>query len=123
MQNIARIALLLAAATVACSDSGSSTGDMAHDAALDMTKVSACGHVGDTGNALGVGKYCTSGTDCTGLTASICSAIQNSGGPEDTYFCTKICTGPTDTSCGTNAVCACQGACGCTPAMCITPSG
>src|SRR6266704_285323 len=48
-----------------------------------------CGAPGDTGNELGVGKYCTQGGgQCQGTGSSICSAdIQLSG----TGICSKAC--------------------------------
>ncbi|HEY2744071.1 MAG TPA: hypothetical protein VGL86_05595 [Polyangia bacterium] len=90
--------------------------DMAAGAAHDMA--SLCGHPGDTGNSLGVGKYCTSISDCSSNSkATLCSIL----GSDNTYFCTFPCSGTADlaTECGENATCACQGGqCGCFPAAC-----
>src|SRR5689334_18216559 len=75
---------------------------------------SKCGHPGDTGNEQGVGKYCTSLSDCSQtVNAGLCSNV----GDETTFFCTHTCnaTDPPDI-CGTGATCECgNGGCGCTP--------
>jgi hypothetical protein len=74
-----------------------------------------CGHPGDMGNELGVGKYCTGLTDCLGQSAGICAVI----GDPNAHFCTKTCTQGNNASCGSNAQCACQGSqCGCLPNSC-----
>ena len=45
----------------------SSPADMAKAKPADMTMfISACGKPGDTGNSIGVGKFCMSISDCTG---------------------------------------------------------
>ena len=77
-----------------------------------------CGQPGDTGNSLGVGKYCTGIQDCFGNSkATLCSTL---GGP-GTNFCTFMCTqSDASTECGENASCQCQGGqCGCLPNICL----
>ena len=76
-----------------------------------------CGHMGDPGNALGVGKYCDGLTDCFGLNAGICATL----GDPNAHFCTKLCSQSGDAAqCGDNASCECQGGqCGCTPTACL----
>jgi hypothetical protein len=87
---------------------------------------SACGHPGDVGNSLGVGKFCTQEQDCTSNTlATICSSLGNDPStPQlDAYFCTAICSGSSAPDfCGDGAACMCgtQG-CGCTPTTCAAP--
>jgi hypothetical protein len=89
---------------------------------------SACGHPGDKGNSIGIGKYCMGISDCPG-TAPICSNIENSpGSTENTYFCVLPCNScPTADYCGEGASCVCKsaGECGCTPNTCsaIIPDG
>src|ERR1700749_1004971 len=56
---------------------------------------SLCGHPGDPGNSLGVGKYCTSLSDCsTNSKATLCSIL----GSDNTFFCTFACSGSADLS-------------------------
>jgi hypothetical protein len=105
-----------------CSGGGNSDGgprDMAGGGGGDLALESACGHPGDPGNNLGVGKFCRTNADCT-QDAPICTAILNGNtpSPSDTYYCTVPCTqGQTD--CGTGASCLCSGnGCGCTPDSC-----
>jgi len=91
------------------------------DASVDAYE-SECGHPGDEGNELGVGKFCPNGTsDCsTTQNAPICSDI----GSDLTHFCTKICQMGSTGTCGTGAECVCQGGtsqCGCTPSSCLGP--
>ncbi len=78
---------------------------------------SLCGHPGDVGNSLGVGKYCTKLSDCSSNTkATLCSTL----GSDNEFFCTMPCMngGPAD-QCGDNATCQCQGGrCGCYPNAC-----
>jgi hypothetical protein len=90
----------------------------------DMTVVSVCGHPGDPGNSVGVGKYCMQASDCSGNTkAKICTTIQST----DTFFCTTTCA--TSADCGEAAGCfatdgtPCPGTglCGCTPLSCLPP--
>jgi hypothetical protein len=91
---------------------------------------SACGHPGDQGNSLGVGKYCTRIQDCP-TTAPICSNINNDpNNPQlNTFFCVLPNCDPCGpaSACGGNASCVClfPGECGCTPNSCsaIFPDG
>ncbi len=124
-----RLALALVFVFAGCS--GSSTGTPpkpdAHaasqqpDAAAPGVDAfaSTCGKPGDTGNELGVGKFCTTLTDCENNgSAGLCSNL----GDSTTFFCTKFCavaTGAAD--CGTNTTCTCnsQNQCGCTPNACL----
>lgn len=128
------IALLLFAAA-ACG-SGSNNSDAAAAAAdlsgvapgADLGLLSRCGHAGDVGNSLGVGKFCTNqGPDCTGNSkAKSCSALFNGQTPmpTDAYFCSFQCqmTDPPGT-CGDNAVCLCNAMniCACIPTSCVPP--
>jgi hypothetical protein len=95
--------------------------DMAQPA--DMTQGMAnCGSPGDSGNALGVGKYCTMIADCfSNSQAKICAVI----GDPTAHFCTMQCTsGGSPTQCGDNATCQCgAGGCGCTPNICVGMPG
>jgi hypothetical protein len=78
---------------------------------------SECGHPGDTGNDLGIGKFCTDLTMCGG-TAPLCSNI----GDPTTYFCTRTCHADAGVDqCGSGASCECGGGatCGCTPTVCL----
>jgi hypothetical protein len=82
---------------------------------------SVCGHPGDTGNSLGVGKYCQKLTDCTSNTkATLCSTL----GSDNAFFCTMACTASDmGNPCGENAFCQCgsgssQSGCGCFPTAC-----
>lgn len=112
--------LLLCAALLAACGSNESVVDGGHDqsAAADLTPFhSDCGHPGDKGNALGVGKFCMTLDDCSSNSkATICTTLGN----PDNFFCTMVCsaTGPAD-QCGDNARCACDtGGCGCFPTAC-----
>ena len=74
----------------------------------------------DTGNSLGVGKYCTpSGEECSGLMAGLCTADIG----EDEWFCVKIgCQ--MDSDCGEDATCdKQQGSSGCVPSKCVDGAG
>ena len=111
------------------SGDGGSAADMSVAAGPDMFLLSRCGHVGDVGNSLGVGQFCTNqGPDCTANSkAKCCSAIFNGQTPsaDDAYFCSFQCfpgTDPPDV-CGDNAACLCNstGACACIPTKCIPP--
>src|SRR6185369_9311687 len=56
------------------SDSGGGGGDAGGgDGAV------SCGAKGDTGNALGIGKYCDSALDCNGTQASLCATAGDPG--------------------------------------------
>jgi hypothetical protein len=117
------VLLALAMAVVGCGGSDPGLGDMTvvHDMALN----SICGHPGDTGNSLGVGKFCKVIMDClSNSKATLCSTL----GSDNTYFCTMTCTPPANdmgsSECGENAVCTCgsgsaQSGCGCFPTSCI----
>jgi hypothetical protein len=85
----------------------------------DLSGVSCCGQPGDPGNTLGVGKYCTMQSDCTTSGTFCVYAIQPA---KHSYFCTKSCSGPTD-SCGEGASCtqdSGSGLYGCVPNLCVT---
>ncbi len=72
-----------------------------------------CGQPGDTGNELGVGKYCGQITDCSGQ-ANLCASL----GDPKLHFCTMICQ--QGGNCGSGATCQCQGGqCGCFPNSCL----
>src|SRR5512140_3507707 len=75
-----------------------------------------CGHPGDVGNELGVGKFCELLSDCTETSAPLCSNL----GDVTTFFCTKTCHADAGVDeCGANASCQCDGTrCGCTPLAC-----
>jgi hypothetical protein len=98
----------------------------------DMAFASACGHPGDKGNSKGVGKFCETNDDCSGLEAGLCSTINNKDGGTDpnTFFCVKAFCNPsapaTDITdfCGENATCL-KNALGaaCVPVQCAPPSG
>ncbi len=86
-------------------------------AAQPDTFSSTCGKPGDTGNELGVGKFCTNLGECNG-TAPLCSNV----GDPTTYFCTRTCHLDAGVDqCGANASCECGGGatCGCTPIACL----
>jgi len=139
MRTLVLVAAALAAA-VSCSGSNNPTPDAGAvpdagptpDAGVtpdagppDAGPFSACGHPGDQGNAIGVGKYCQQISDCPG-TAQICTTIQNGLQPPNmqSYFCTTSCD--CTTSCGSNALCVCTSAgCGCVPSTCsaLIPDG
>jgi hypothetical protein len=96
-------------------DSGSSGNDSG--SGLPDPSSSICGHPGDQGNSLGVGRFCQSSNDCANNTsATICAIV----GDDHSFFCTFVChqDGGAD-QCGENAECACQGGpCGCFPKAC-----
>jgi hypothetical protein len=127
--------LMLVIATAGCGDDannngdGSATADLSMPAGPDMALLSRCGHEGDTGNSLGVGKFCTNqGPDCTGNgMANLCSALFNGQTPssDDTYFCSFQCAlGDPPSVCGENAQCLCNASsqCACIPNKCV-PAG
>ena len=132
----AALATMLAAGVAACGDdttSGGGDGSVAADLSAtpsspDMQLLSRCGHPGDVGNSLGVGKFCTNqGPDCSGNgMANLCSALVNgqTPSPTDSYFCSFTCASsdPPGT-CGENAACLCNsgGSCACIPTSCIPP--
>jgi len=87
------------------------------DASVDAFE-SDCGKPGDTGNELGIGKFCASLSDCSSTQAApLCSSL----GDPNTHFCTKTCSMGSTTECGTNTECTCNGSnqCGCTPSACL----
>lgn len=91
--------------------------DMAHGP--DMA--SFCGHPGDQGNSLGVGKYCTKIQDCSSNSqATLCSALFI----DNANFCTMTCTdSDMGLPCGEGAHCQCgssggQSGCACYPDSC-----
>src|SRR5262245_2642203 len=121
MMSMRALFLVLFAATAACSSSSSSSsGSAPSDAGTkDAATSSTCGHPGDVGNALGVGKYCEKKTECDGTPgAPFCSIV----GDPTTHFCTKLCDADAsvEAQCGSaDMVCACNtGGCGCTPKIC-----
>ncbi|HEY2744537.1 MAG TPA: hypothetical protein VGL86_07935 [Polyangia bacterium] len=126
--------ILLAAACGSSSnngdDGGGGSADLSATVHVDMALLSQCGHPGDVGNSLGVGKFCTNqGPDCTGNgMATSCSALFNGQTPSasDTYFCSFQChsTDPAGV-CGENAACLCNSSniCACIPTSCIPPDG
>jgi hypothetical protein len=107
-----RATLIIIAFIAACG--GNDTASQ-HDAAVDAFS-STCGHPGDMGNEVGIGKFCLSLSDCVS-TAPLCSTI----GDETTHFCTRTCPMGNDTVCGTGAQCTCNSSnqCGCTPTVCL----
>jgi hypothetical protein len=95
--------------------------------AADSGPASACGHPGDMGNSLGVGKYCASSNDCPS-TAALCSTIEASILDNPSIPATNFCLipecdpcSPAAPQCGENAFCACYavGECGCAPLSCM----
>jgi hypothetical protein len=120
MRNRTMIKTVCLALFAACGG-GSST---AVDAAKDVDAFeSDCGHPGDPGNELGIGKFCAFLSDCANTTgAPLCSSL----GDKNTHFCTKTCTMGTTTECGTgDNTCSCNTdnppRCGCTPTVCLGP--
>jgi hypothetical protein len=113
-------AIILAAALAACGSSSPPAHPDAGppDAAPGDAWFSDCGKPGDPGNALGVGKFCTTLNDCAhNSKALLCSNL----GDAQSFFCTTTCqaTGPAD-QCGDGATCQCDpDGCGCTPTACL----
>jgi hypothetical protein len=109
--------LLLAAALALSACGGDDTAATSADMRAGADFASLCGHPGDKGNSLGVGKYCSKLSDCNGAMANLCSVL----GSSNTFFCTFQCSGNPDlgSECGENASCQCQGGqCGCYPSSC-----
>lgn len=112
-------ALILSTILLAACGSSETSVDAGHDlsAARDLSFQSDCGHPGDVGNSLGVGKFCMTIADCASNSkATVCTTL----GSDTDFFCTMVCssTGPAD-QCGENARCACDnGQCGCFPTAC-----
>lgn len=102
----------------ACGGDGNPAAAVDMRTPIDFTFVSVCGHPGDVGNSLGVGKFCQKITDCSSNTkATLCTTL----GSDVSFFCTLPCA-PGDAgamTCGENARCACEGGqCGCFPTSC-----
>jgi hypothetical protein len=126
---VVRAAVLVGMLALAgCGGDNGGTGGGPQDMAT-ANVLSQCGHPGDVGNSLGVGRFCTKLSDCgkNGEQTNICSALGNGPTPSasDTYFCTIYpCTPDGGTSeCGENATCVCGsssggGGCACTPNSC-----
>lgn len=110
---------LILACVLAAAACGNGGGD---DIAPIDAFASNCGHPGDLGNELGVGKFCQTLTDCgDNMNATLCSSL----GDDTTHFCTMLCSPPGSdagaTACGTGAECTCDnsGSCGCVPTACL----
>jgi hypothetical protein len=134
MRRMRKLIVVLVLAMAACggsSKSGTGGNGAAGGSATggDMTMVdlwgpeSTCGHPGDSGNSVGVGKYCMALSDCPS-TAPLCTAIENGTEPVNgqSYFCTVTCASGDNSKCGDNASCICQNAieCACVPTSCGT---
>jgi hypothetical protein len=94
--------------------------DMAVPRDLHSIPTSCCGIPGNPGNELGVGKFCQTSMDCSGLKASICASTF----APNLTFCTLPCTmGGGNAQCGSGATCQCGGAnqCACVPGECLMP--
>ncbi len=118
---LALVTLLATAAACSSSSSGTTTsgGDAGKvkDTGVDAVSLSECGHPGDKGNELGVGKFCQTVADCSSNSkATLCTTIADNVN----FFCTASCSaGGAADQCGTAASCACQGGqCGCHPDAC-----
>ena len=128
----------LAACAAACSGGNNNNGNpdsaVPHDMATgagDMFLLSQCGHYGDPGNSIGVGKFCMTIDDCTqgNMQTNLCTAIGNAfnmNHADDTYFCTIYPCHQDGgvAACGENATCVCgsgggQMGCACTPNYCL----
>lgn len=133
-QSTGKILLAVTVSLLAChhqDDALPDMMDMAMNKPADMKiPLSQCGHPGDKGNALGVGKFCTTIADCQGpgLKTNICSVLGNGStpSPDDTYFCTIYpCHVDAGTNaCGEDATCVCgsgggMSGCACTPNSCL----
>ena len=113
-------AAMLLIVVVAAACGGDDSSSQQRDAAIDAD-MSICGHPGDMGNELGIGKFCESFSECASTPeAPLCSKV----GDPQTHFCTKTCsaTGPAN-QCGTDTMCTCNSTnqCGCTPTACLGP--
>lgn len=111
-----RLWVLAAALALAGCGGDNTTSAPPPDMARGPDLASACGHPGDVGNSLGVGKYCSKLSDCAGNgQATLCTIL----GSNDTFFCTFACSDAASTECGEDASCQCQGTqCGCFPDAC-----
>lgn len=136
MRNFGFASLLLFAGLAACGDNNSTPpadmsmvvpGDMAGGCNSDLgaPSPSVCGRPCDEPvNALGIGKFCRTNADCMGNgMATFCTSTVNSGGAEDSYFCTvaTICDPMNPAAaCGPNTSCQCRAiGCGCVPDRCV----
>ncbi|MSP62699.1 MAG: hypothetical protein EXR72_20695 [Myxococcales bacterium] len=87
---------------------------------LDLALPSLCGHPGDVGNSIGVGKYCEEFSDCNGNDKAIfCVRIYD----PRRLFCSLACEADGGAGvCGDHASCQCNATgCGCSPDHCVTP--
>ena len=119
------LALAIALGLSACGSSSTPQKPDAHAPTFDAAPpaadafASTCGKPGDTGNELGVGKFCATLDDCANNGSSgLCSNL----GDATTFFCTKFCSAATGAAdCGTGATCTCNSSnqCGCTPDTCL----
>jgi hypothetical protein len=102
-----RVLLIIGMFLAACGGDDSGTVDAFY---------STCGHPGDMGNEVSIGKFCEDGTMCVS-TAPLCSNI----GDASTHFCTRTCPMGDNSVCGTGAQCTCNSSnqCGCTPTVCL----
>lgn len=116
-----RMLIITTVATLFAACGGGKDPPPAHVDAMPDADLSECGHPGDVGNELGIGKFCASLSDCASTTgAPLCSSL----GDPNTHFCTKTCTMGSTTECGTGAnTCSCNTdnppRCGCTPTACL----
>lgn len=118
IRRLIMILLCVGLAIVACSSDKTKTPDAASTADAFFSN---CGHPGDVGNELGIGKFCASLGDCSStMAAPLCSSL----GDTTTHFCTKTCTSTGSAGqCGTATTCTCNSSnqCGCTPNTCLGP--
>ena len=125
--DVRALVFVMALAAVGCGNSNGTSDGGANDLSASSGKdlvgaTSQCGHPGDKGNSIGVGKFCSHVSDCTGNTkANLCAQL----GDPNQFFCTFACsaTGPAN-QCGENATCACDPmgrGCGCFPLACAGP--
>ncbi len=112
-----RIVLICALVIAGCN--GGSDAPAHPDAPAADAYFSNCGHPGDLGNEMGVGKFCASLADCSGGNAPLCSSL----GDNTTHFCTHTCSATSPCDCGTGAerTCNASNQCGCTPSVCLAP--
>src|SRR5262245_56148452 len=101
MKNRLRLLALLLLAACADNTATPAPADLSVQIKIDMTFHSDCGHPGDVGNSVGVGKFCMKVTACSSNTkATLCTTL----GSDRNYFCTTACdsAGPAN-YCGENA--------------------
>jgi hypothetical protein len=111
LRGISVLAFITSVSVVALSSCG-------HSAGKADAFQTTCGYPGSAGNEQGVGKFCSSLSDCANNDQSpICAIL----GSPTTHFCTHTCVGDGGVGqCGTNATCTCQGGpCGCVPNTCL----